>query len=732
MEPNAIVHPGSLETSYAPASTLAARVREWLPRGGVLADAEWAIRHRTIRTLLIVQSLALFVFGIVRGEDPIHVLLEVSVPLACAGLANVGSSRDFKAVIASFGLVVTSGIFVHFSGGTIEAHFHFFIMLAVISLYQEWRAFLLTILFVALHHGTVGILDPESVYNHPAAQRDPWTWAVIHALLVLAESVALIAWWRFSEQAHDRAVSSKNELLEEQRRHLAEQAATEAKVRIQEARLKEAQAIAHIGNWDWDLQTNEVIGSDELFRIFGVDPADFDPTYENFMALIHEEDRAFAEETIRRSIENNEPYSIEFRLARPDGSTLKVLASGKAILDEDGAAARLVGIIQDVTERKSLEEQFLHAQKMEAVGHLAGGVAHDFNNLLSVVINYGSMLREDITDDAQREDVQEILKAANQGARLTRQLLNFARKEVSSTEAISLGDVLGDLTILLERTLGESCKLEVSAPDDLWPVEIDRTQIEQILMNLAVNARDAMPRGGSLSLRLENLRNATGSTKPTGEWVCISLADTGAGMSKETLEHVFEPFFTTKPRERGSGLGLATVYGIVERAGGHITVESQLGRGTRFEILLPRSTSEPAPAKKLTGDTQPKGSGKILIAEDREPVAYVTRRILERAGYEVTIAEDGAKGLRCVMEDPAIDLVISDVIMPNMSGPEMAEQIRLNRPETKIILMSGYTDGAIEPAALRNGDAFLQKPFEPQELIALVRKVLDEKTLLPH
>ena len=709
----------------APKGTVA-RLREWLPRGGVLTDADWAGRHRTITWLLVVQSIALFVFGVVRGESPIHVGWEVMIPLICAVLAQADFSRDVRAVIATFGLVAISGIFVHLSGGTIEAHFHFFIMLAVISLYQEWRAFGMAIAFVALHHGIVGVLDPTSVYNHMSAQRDPWTWAGIHAALVLGESLSLIVLWRFSEQAHDRAVNSKNELLEEQQRHLEQLGIAEAAMRAQEARLKEAQSIAHIGSWDWDLATNEVVGSDELYRIFGLESHNVVSTFDALIGMIHPDDRPKVDAEIEQALETRRPYSVEFRVIRPDGKVIKTVGSGKAIVDSTGNPVRLVGIIQDVTEQKSLEDQLLHAQKMEAIGHLAGGVAHDFNNLLAVVINYGHMLSEDIKDPTKRADVDEIIKAADQGARLTRQLLNFSRKEFGNKVTIDLAAVVSDLTVLIERTLGEKCNLALEIADDLWNVDMDRAQFEQVLMNLAVNARDAMPVGGDLTIRVSNCESCEEVARrgaPDNGWIHIEVVDTGIGMDADTLEHVFEPFFTTKPRERGSGLGLATVYGIVERVGGRITVESKVGTGTRFDIYLPRAMGDLSVIPEDSTGRTAEGSEKVLVVEDRASVAAVTRRVLERAGYAVAIANNGAEGLREAEGDPGIDLVLTDVVMPELSGPEMVAELRKVRPDLPVVFMSGYMDKAVDAAP--EDHEFLQKPFEPSDLLNTIRKVLD-------
>jgi PAS domain S-box-containing protein len=710
---------------------MAQRARQWLPKGGVLADTDWNARHRTIVWLLILQGFGLFMFGAIRGVGLPHSGVEAMIPLLCAWAADRVPGRDLKAVVASFGLVACSGILVHLSGGTIEAHFHFFIMLAVISLYQEWRAFLMAILFVVLHHGIVGVIDPASVYNHLSAQRHPWTWAGIHALLVLGESVALVAAWRFSEHAHARAQESSSQLISEKERHLEEQLAAQARVRNQEVRLEEAQAIAHLGSWDWDLATNKVSGSEELFRIFGVDPTTFNPDFDNFIARIHPEDRPVLQEAIAGMLASGEPYTVEFRVVKPDGTTVNAMGSGRVSLNESGEPGRVVGILQDVTERKSLESQLLHAQKMEAVGHLAGGVAHDFNNLLAIVINYSRLLGDEVTDESSRADLEEIVKAANQGARLTRQLLNFARKEVTTSSTLYLCEVLQDISVLLERTLGESCDLRIDVADDVWPVQMDRTQVEQVLMNLAVNARDAMPGGGTLAVEAHNAgdeERPAGGSLPAGDYIRLSVTDTGVGMSAATLEHIFEPFFTTKPRERGSGLGLATVYGIVERAGGRVMVKSQPGAGSRFDIYLPRSENPVERSVVEEAVSPPTGSEKILVVEDQPSVAMITQRILTRAGYEVSVANDGAEGLKLFSEHPDLDLVITDIVMPGLTGPDLAARLAEFDPAPKVVYMSGYSNDLIE-----SGDGptyeYLQKPFHPEELLTLVRKVLDGRSV---
>ena len=726
----------SVEALEAPPPTrfggFVQRAAAWLPKGGALSEDEWNRRHRAITLLLAAQSIGLVIFGLIRGYDLIHILWEALIPMTCAVLARArGTSRDNRAVIATFGLVVVSGIFVHLSGGTIEGHFHFFIMLAVISLYHEWRTFVLAIAFVALHHGVIGTLDPESVYDHAPAIADPWSWALIHATLVLGESVALVVAWRFSELAYERAASSGRRLMEEAQRRREEQLEAQAAIERREAQLEEAQTIARLGSWDWDLATDAVDSTEELLRIFGFDPSAPRPEFETYMDRIHDEDRAVAEEAIRNALETLQPYTTEFRVLRPDGTLAYILASGKVVVGDDGVPARLVGTCQDVTERKLLESRINQSQKMEAVGQLAGGIAHDFNNLLAVISSFGSFALEELPEgDPARADIQQVIDAGKKGANLTRQLLTFSRKEVVKPLVFSPVDVIAETQKLLTRTLKENIDLSTRLSREVWNIKMDRGELEQVLMNLAINAQGAMPKGGSLFIQADNVavdptqHGHPGDLSP-GEYVRIQVSDTGQGIAEAVRPRIFEPFFTTKGVGDGTGLGLATVYGIVTRAGGGISVYSEVGHGSTFKVYLPRCAEEldESETEYVTRDDL-RGNGEtILVVEDEEAVLELTVRILSRNGYQVLRAQNGAEALNLIEPHP-VDLIVTDVVMPVMSGRELAD-----RAGIKTLFMSGYTNQLIaKQGILAEDEVLVQKPFGEEELLVAVHKVLGEVT----
>lgn len=406
-----------------------------------------------------------------------------------------------------------------------------------------------------------------------------------------------------------------------------------------------------------------------------------------------------------------------------------------------GRSASLI-LAQDVTERKrvesekdNLERQLHQSQKLEAVGQLAGGVAHDFNNLLAVILNYGKFVKDDLEPGtASHEDVTQVLSAAEKAARLVKQLLAFSRREIVKPEIIDLNEIVEDLHRLLARTTKESIKIVVDLGNDLWRTNADPGQMEQVLLNLAVNADAAMPNGGTLAIRTSNkyLSEEAAAQKAEltpGNYVCISVSDDGVGMSEATAAHMFEPFFTTKGIGEGTGLGLSTVYGIVKQAGGYIYAYSEEGRGTTFNVYLPATdavadknvvASFPVPSRK--------GTGTILIVEDEEGVRAITERILKEAGYDVLVASNPLAAVDMVAKAGRIDLLLTDVIMPGLSGRELAHRLQLLRPGLKTVFMSGYTSEIIaRQGVLEDGVTFLQKPFGAEDLLPLVRDVLADE-----
>jgi two-component system cell cycle sensor histidine kinase/response regulator CckA len=422
----------------------------------------------------------------------------------------------------------------------------------------------------------------------------------------------------------------------------------------------------------------------------------------------------------------------EWRHRTKDGTIIDVDIARHTLTFAGRPAA--LEIARDITQRKSLEAQLLQAQKMEAVGRLAGGVAHDFNNLLTVILGSAELLLDSLgRNHPEREEAEEIRKAALRAADLTRQLLAFSRQQILAPQVLDLNEVVANMDKMLRRVIREDIDLRTVPSRDLRAVRADRGQLEQVVMNLAANARDAMPTGGKLTIETANVEldeayaRAHATAKP-GSYVMLAVSDTGVGMDAETRARLFEPFFTTKPKGKGTGLGLATVYGIVKQSGGYIWVYSEPGRGTTFKIYLPRvedaavpSGSTPAAPPSL------RGSETILLVEDQEEVRRLTHRVLEARGYTLLVAASGIEALRVAEAHPGpIHLLVTDVIMPAMSGREVGLLLAPARPETKVLYVSGYADESIvHHGVLEPGIAFLQKPFTAEALARKVREVLD-------
>ncbi len=426
-------------------------------------------------------------------------------------------------------------------------------------------------------------------------------------------------------------------------------------------------------------------------------------------------------------------------LWRKDHTTAVVRLSGRAIRDNEDGSTNFEIFAEDVTERRELEQQLRQSQKMEAVGRLAGGVAHDFNNLLMVISGYCEFLLEKIgPDPALRGPAQEISKAAERATSLTRQLLAFSRKQMLTPKILDLNAVVTENIKMLTRMIGEDIDLVMIPGSGLGTVKADPGQIEQVIMNLAVNARDAMPQGGKLTIETSNasLNDAFARSRAgmrPGEYVKLSISDTGAGMDPETQSHIFEPFFTTKGT-KGTGLGLSTVYGIVKQSGGYIWVQSELGKGTSFEVYLPRVTETgeyTTTAASILPSKAPHRVETVLLVEDEPNLRRMACQYLQMQGYKVLEAADGAAAVHiCVAHNGSIDLLLTDVVMPGMNGRELAKRIVSLRPATKVLYMTGYAENAIvHNGTLDPGINLLQKPFNLQSLKLKVREVLDSEAV---
>jgi signal transduction histidine kinase len=429
----------------------------------------------------------------------------------------------------------------------------------------------------------------------------------------------------------------------------------------------------------------------------------------------------------------------EIEYLRKDGTTGVTETVTKLLSDERGTVRQVLGVSRDITERKQaecaqakLEAQLRHAQKMESVGRLAGGVAHDFNNLLTVINGYSEFLLSQLNAPGPlRSYAQEIRKAGERAASLTKQLLAFSRKQVTEPRVLDLNTTIKDSAPFLQRLIGEDVALTTRLDGALGQVIADPDQIGQVLMNLVVNARDAMPEGGKLDIETKNVEFASDNTAISpdttpGRYVLVSVTDTGLGMDETTQLHIFEPFFTTKEAGKGTGLGLSTVYGIIRQSGGWIDVSSQVGSGTAFKLYLPRIDAGPMPERNETSAPTLGGSGTILLVEDQEAVRTLTKAVLRQYGYQVIEAFDGEEAIAVASRfSGQIHLLLTDVILPGMNGKQVSERLKGLRPDMKVLFMSGYAADVIaHRGALDRGVALLRKPFSPEQLAAKVRDVL--------
>jgi two-component system, cell cycle sensor histidine kinase and response regulator CckA len=513
---------------------------------------------------------------------------------------------------------------------------------------------------------------------------------------------------------------------------------------LQEARARTSRALAAAGLalWEIDLASRRVIWAENLEALFAGQPstpAALSPSrtlavgegIERGLEWIHPDDRPLVSDAIERAAAAGTAMNLEYRVVWLDGTIRWVHSVAYVGTAADGEPPRLLGVTMDVTQRRGLEAQLRQSQKMEAVGRLAGGVAHDFNNLLTVIHGYSRLVAASSTPQ-QDADLKEVIRAAERAAALTRQLLAFSRRQVMQATILDWNAIVSDMTSMLQRLIGEQLALVVSLARDLRPVRGDRVQLEQVLMNLIVNARDAMPGGGRIEVTtsnsaIEEAVDVEGTTVPAGSYVTLRVRDDGNGMTDDVRSRIFEPFFTTKDRSESTGLGLATVYGIVAQSGGHVRVKTQVGRGTTIEVWLP-SVEGVVTAIEPTGvdASGPLNTGTlILVVEDEPAVRRLARRILEGAGYRVVDAGDPVEAAVVFEEHrEQIALVLTDVVMPGGTGPELYNTLRATKPGLRAVCMSAYAaDRAFEDRAF-DGE-FVQKPFAAATLLQAIHRSLE-------
>jgi PAS domain S-box-containing protein len=506
-----------------------------------------------------------------------------------------------------------------------------------------------------------------------------------------------------------RRLAMQNESLQQINRHL-----------------EEAQRVARLGYWEIGSR-GDVYWSDEMYEIAGL-PRDSATPTETYLQRVHAEDRPRLQEVARAAVEEHRPFSQQYRLVVPGQPVRTVQAHGYVVRDSAGRE-RLVGTVQDITERATLEEQLRQAQKMEAVGRLAGGIAHDFNNLLTVINAHCEFALggPDIPQQT-REDLQEVRAAGTKAAALTRQLLAFSRRQPMELRDVDLNEAVSGIEKMLRRVIGEDVEVITRLVPDLWLVRTDRGQMEQVIMNLAINARDAMPGHGRLTIETANVQldGADPDAKAIGDYVMLTVTDTGSGIPRDVLDKIFDPFFTTKEIGKGTGLGLATVLGIVEQSGGHIRVYSEIGHGTSFKVFMPRRDVRRQSGGAVEHRQARHGAQqRILLVEDDDGVRQATARILKRANYQVAEEKSPDRALSRFANGEQFDLLMTDMVMPGIGGLELIARTREYQPGICVLLMSGFSRESITSRQTLPDVGFIEKPFNAAALTAKIHEILE-------
>ena len=508
--------------------------------------------------------------------------------------------------------------------------------------------------------------------------------------------------------------------------HIYSRRLTDDALAESEERLKMAAEAANSGIWAWDAKTNAFYWSDRVYEIFGVAKQTTPVPYARYLKLIHEEDRAATMVTIEDAIRRGTRYSVTHRIVRPDGSIRWVEGNGHISRNDKGDLTRITGTVVDISERKRMEEALVQSSKLESIGRLAGGIAHDFNNMLGVIIGYAEMVQESVKSDADLSRfVSNISTTAERAAELTSQLLAFARKQVFVSRVVDLNAILLETELILDRLLPPYMKLNsCPSPVPVW-INADSSQIQQIILNLALNARDAMPEKGMLTIRIRTSSSVeiaaidSEFSLPPGNYASIVVTDTGTGIAEQHLSKIFEPFFTTKELGRGTGIGLATVYGIVKQNMGNIKVTSKLNVGSEFTVYLPCADGPRLKEPVIRAPSRSADRGTVLVVEDQAELRDLIRGSLARSGFNVLAAPNGIEALSAARSyDGEIKLLLTDLIMPGMGGQELAAVISQELPRIKVLMMTGYSDSSVE-----GSEQILYKPFT---LATLVDKVKEQ------
>jgi two-component system, cell cycle sensor histidine kinase and response regulator CckA len=514
--------------------------------------------------------------------------------------------------------------------------------------------------------------------------------------------------------------------------------ATEKALADMQQRMEFALDAAEVGIWEWDMRAGTLVWSALTERLHGFETGAFHGTFDEALACTHADDRQRMRDAAARVHPSDPHFRVEYRVLHPDGSLHWIAGVGQIAHDEHGGSVRASGVCYDITARRSLEDQLRQAQRLESIGGLAAGVAHDFNNLLSIILGYSEILmeRHDGVADIV-SDLSEISHAANSATALTRQLLAFSRKQILTPKVMDLSAVVRDTQKMMRRLIEENVRLDIHCADAALPIEVDVNQIEQVILNLVVNARDAMPEGGVVTIETDEVaideryvrtHHFQADLHP-GQYARLTVSDTGSGIPPEIQSRLFEPFFTTKEQGRGTGLGLATVYGIVKQSGGQIFLYSEVGLGTTFKIYFPISdrsslqSAETAPrvARSLSGR-------RILVVEDQPSLQMLVSRMLAQVDCHVRVASSAEEAQQILSNrEEVIDVVLTDIVMPGDSGYLLAKWVSDTRPGVPVIYMTGYSERAIaHHGVIETGTTLLQKPFSRDVLVGTIQRVLSQ------
>jgi PAS domain S-box-containing protein len=691
-----------------------------LPHGRTLPEDVWQQRHRALLLILWIQAVGLTIFALSYGYGVFHSVAHGAVLASIALVAMaVKRHRRLAASAVSLGLISSSALLVHTWGGVIEGHFHFFVMIALLALYEDWLPFLLAAAYVVLHHGLMGVLDSGGVYNHPDAVAHPWKWAGIHGGFVVAAGIASVAAWRMNEDVR------------------ADTRRAYDQVRRSEARLAEAQRLAQIGSWEWDLGDGRVTWSAELYRIFGVEPSRWTPSYESFLSMVDPDDRRRVEELLERAVEQGTPFNYECTINRPDATRRIIEAYGETVANGH-SPAKIVGTAQDVTERREVEAELARREEIEreyqSRTEFLSRISHELRTPLNAILGFAQVLEMDDLSATQGESVKQILKGGDHLLKLINEVLEISRLQ-SGNMAISLEPVHIEAVVAEALTLVEPLAAErdvtfvnkVSSRGDCY-VEADQQRLKQVLLNLLSNAIKYNRAGGTVTVSLE---------EPASGRILILVTDTGMGIPQEKLAQVFVPFDRLGAQEsgvEGTGLGLTLSKLLVEAMDGTLDVESEPYIGSTFIVGLERGAVPDSPGGTVPTDANvPVHTGvddsraTVIYIEDNLSNLRLVERLLEPHGSITLIpALEGNLGLEMARRHRP-DLILLDLHLPGTDGEAVLQELKTDaglHHIPVIVISADATASRVERVLAAGAHEFLTKPLDVKRFLEVVSETL--------